>query len=67
MSDAPPARTRSSDLVIAMVVPAGALLGGCGDAHPLFGPNSPRDGAGRAADPIYGTPLPGVPLGSGGS
>ncbi|HUH84681.1 MAG TPA: hypothetical protein VLX85_08715 [Stellaceae bacterium] len=58
-----PERVRRT-LVIGVAV---ALLGGCGDAHPLYGPNSPRDGAGRAVDPIYGTPLPGVPSGNGGA
>lgn len=42
------------------------LLAGCTDAHPLYGPNSPRDGAGRPVDPIYGTLLPGSPSGYGG-
>jgi len=50
-----------------VIVAAVAMLGGCGDAHPLYGPSSLRDGAGHAVDPIYGTPLPGVPLGNGGA
>ena len=42
------------------VVSLAALLGGCAATQgPLFGPNSPRDGAGRPVDPIYGTPIPG--------
>jgi hypothetical protein len=45
---------------------AAILLTGCTDAHPLSGPNSPRDGAGRVVDPIYGTPIPGTPSGNGG-
>ena len=48
------------------VLLAAALLGACSDTHPLYGPNSPRDGAGRPVDPIYGTPLPGGPGGYGG-
>lgn len=43
---------------------AALLLASCGDTHPLFTPNTPRDGAGRPVDPVYGTPLPGT--GSGG-
>jgi hypothetical protein len=39
-----------------------AVLAACNDATPLYGPNSPRDGAGRPVDPVYGTPLPGAPL-----
>jgi predicted small lipoprotein YifL len=52
-------------MVITAIVAIAGMLGGCGDAHPLYGPDSPRDGAGRPVDPIYGTPLPGVPLGNG--
>lgn len=42
------------------------LLAGCGDTHPLYGPDTPRNGRGQPVDPIYGTPLPGTPLGNGG-
>jgi hypothetical protein len=42
------------------------LLAGCGDTQPLYGPETPRDGAGRPVDPIYGTSLPGTPAGNGG-
>jgi hypothetical protein len=59
-----PVRVRQT-LVTGLIVAAGALLGGCGDAHPLYGPDSPRDGGGHPVDPIYGTPLPGVPIGNG--
>jgi hypothetical protein len=36
------------------------LLGACNDAHPLYGPDAPRNGAGMPVDPIYGTQLPGT-------
>jgi hypothetical protein len=36
------------------------LLGACNDAHPLYGPNSPRNGDGMPVDPVYGTQLPGT-------
>jgi hypothetical protein len=51
-----------------MIAPLAAaiLLGGCNDAHPLYGPDSPRNGAGRPVDSIYGNPLPGGPGGYGG-
>jgi len=42
------------------------LLAACGDARPLYGPDSPRNGAGRPVDPVYGIPLPGGPGGYGG-
>lgn len=42
------------------------LLAACHDAHPLYGPNTPRNGAGRPVDPVYGVPLPGGPGGYGG-
>lgn len=38
------------------------LLTGCADATPLYGPSSPRDGAGHPVDPVSGIPLPGVAL-----
>jgi hypothetical protein len=44
---------------------AAVLLSGCNDAHPLYGPDSPRNGSGRPADP-YCPPLPGGPGGYGG-
>lgn len=43
-----------------------AALGGCHDAHPLYGPNTPRNGQGTPVDPIYGTPIPGAPEGNNG-
>jgi hypothetical protein len=52
--------------MLTALVATALLLGGCNDAHPLYGPNTPRDGAGRPVDPIYGTPLPGTPSGNGG-
>jgi hypothetical protein len=49
-------------MMIALLA-AAILLGSCNDAHPLYGPNSPRNGMGQPVDPIYGTPLPGGPGG----
>ena len=46
-------------MLIAIAVPL--LVGGCYDAHPLYGPDTPREGAGLPVDPIYGTPLAGTP------
>lgn len=42
------------------------LLAGCNDAHPLYGPDTPRNGRDQPVDPVYGIPLPGTPLGNGG-
>jgi hypothetical protein len=44
--------------LVAIVLPL--LLGGCNDAHPLFGPDTPRNGDGMPVDPVYGTQLPGT-------
>ena len=52
-------QTPMPGLTIALVALA-ILLAGCNDAHPLYGPNTPRDGLGRPVDPVYGTPLPGT-------
>ena len=49
---------RAAVPLIAIALPL--LLGGCNDAHPLFGPNSPRNGDGMPVDPVYGTQLPGT-------
>jgi hypothetical protein len=67
MRTAPPAYCPQKRGTTKAALAAAALfLAGCGDTHPLYGPNSPRDGAGRPVDPIYGTPLPGTPGGNGG-
>ena len=44
---------------------AAVLLAAC-SATPLFGPGSPRNGAGQPVDGTYGTPLPGDAPVSGG-
>ncbi|HUC69484.1 MAG TPA: hypothetical protein VMA53_28960 [Stellaceae bacterium] len=49
---------RTAATLIAIALPL--LLGGCNDAHPLYGPNAPRNGDGMPVDPIYGTQLPGT-------
>ncbi len=38
------------------------VLAGCTATEgPLWGPNSPRNGANQPVDPVYGTPIPGYP------
>jgi hypothetical protein len=49
---------RAAMPLIAIVLPL--LLGGCNDAHPLYGPDTPRNGDGMPVDPVYGTQLPGT-------
>ncbi len=39
-----------------------ALAGCAPNGPPLFGPDTPRNGAGQPVDSVYGTPLPGYPL-----
>jgi hypothetical protein len=51
---------------IALAAALFLLLGGCHDAHPLYGPDTPRDGNGAPVDPVYGTPIPGAPAGDFG-
>lgn len=48
------------------LVAAVFLLAGCGDAHPLYAPDTPRDATGRPVDPVYGTPVPGTMSYGGG-
>jgi hypothetical protein len=43
-----------------MAIALPLLLGACNDAHPLYGPDTPRNGAGMPVDPVYGTQLPGT-------
>lgn len=54
-------------------IPAAAALGamlllaGCAPSTgPMWGPNSPRNGAGQPVDPVYGTPIPGYTTPYGG-
>ncbi|MGO8915274.1 MAG: hypothetical protein ACLQJR_05150 [Stellaceae bacterium] len=58
----PPGRrpTVAAATLIVLAAVMSLLLGGCHDAHPLYGPDTPRDGTGRPVDPIYGTPIPGT-------
>jgi hypothetical protein len=49
---------RAAATLLAIVLPV--LLGACNDAHPLYGPNTPRNGDGMPVDPVYGTQLPGT-------
>ncbi|MGO8918144.1 MAG: hypothetical protein ACLQJR_19760 [Stellaceae bacterium] len=52
--------------LIALAAALSLPLGGCHDTHPLYGPDTPRNGAGTPVDPIYGTPIPGAPEGNAG-
>jgi hypothetical protein len=49
---------RAAATLLAIALPF--LLGACNDAHPLYGPDTPRNGAGMPVDPVYGTQLPGT-------
>ena len=43
------------------------MLGACSMAStPLYGPDTPRNGAGQPVDSVYGIPLPGYPSRGGG-
>jgi len=54
-------------LCMALALAGAALsLAACGDTTPLWGPDSPRNGAQQPVDPVYGTPIPGYPLINGG-
>jgi hypothetical protein len=47
---------------------AAFAVGACTPTQgPLWGPDSPRNGAEQPVDPVYGTPLPGYPSTTGGS
>jgi hypothetical protein len=50
------------------VVAMAALLAACTlpPPMPLWGPDSPRNGAQQPVDPVYGTPIPGYPTINGG-
>jgi len=61
-----PERTMRRAAALAVLTAAALLLGACGDTHPLFHPNTPRDGAGHPVDPVYGIPLPGTASGISG-
>lgn len=52
-------------LTVAILLSTTVLLSDCNDAHPLYGPDSPRNGAGLPVNPVYGTSLPGSPGGFG--
>ena len=48
---------------MALALAGAALsLAACGDTTPLWGPDSPRNGAQQPVDPVYGTSIPGYPL-----
>jgi hypothetical protein len=53
-------------MLIAIGAALSLLLAACNDTHPLYGPNTPRNGQGTPVDAIYGTPLPGAPEGNNG-
>lgn len=52
--------------LIALGTALSLLLAACNDTHPLYGPNTPRNGQGTPVDSVYGTPLPGAPEGNNG-
>jgi len=50
--------------IAALIAALPILLAGCTPTNgPLWGPNSPRNGAGQFVDPVLGTPLPGQTMG----
>jgi hypothetical protein len=49
---------RAAGALVAIALPL--LLGACNDMHPLYGPDTPRNGDGMPVDPTYGTQLPGT-------
>ncbi|HUH85757.1 MAG TPA: hypothetical protein VLX85_14195 [Stellaceae bacterium] len=58
--------SKPSSLPLAALVTAtgiALLLGGCSlpPPTPMWGPDSPRNGALQPVDPVYGTPIPGYP------
>jgi hypothetical protein len=53
-------------ILIAFGTALSLLLAACNDTHPLYGPNTPRNGTGTPVDSIYGTPIPGAPEGNNG-
>jgi predicted small lipoprotein YifL len=56
-------QARSITLALAAAL---SLLCGCAETKgPLWGPNSPRNGAQQPVDPVYGTPIPGYPAVNG--
>jgi hypothetical protein len=53
-------------MLIALGTALSLLLAACNDTHPLYGPNTPRNGTGTPVDAIYGTTIPGAPEGNNG-
>jgi hypothetical protein len=53
-------------MILIAIATLSLLLAACNDTHPLYGPNTPRNGQGTPVDSIYGTPLPGAPEGNNG-
>jgi hypothetical protein len=52
---------------IVVVAGAAVVLAACTVTHgPLWGPDSPRNGAGEVVEPDTGTILPGYPTGGAG-
>jgi hypothetical protein len=48
--------------IAALIAALPILLAGC-TPTPLWGADSPRNGAGQFVDPVLGTPLPGQTMG----
>jgi hypothetical protein len=57
---------QARNLMAVWFVALAGFLAGCTDAHPMFGPETHRNGAGQPVDPVYGTPMPGYPDVTGG-
>lgn len=55
----------ASAWIAALLALPGIPLAACADTHPMWDPNSPRNGAQQPVDAIYGTPIPGYPTISG--
>jgi hypothetical protein len=53
-------------MLIAFGAGLSLLLAACNDTHPLYGPNTPRNGQGTPVNSTYGTPIPGAPEGNNG-
>ncbi len=52
---------------LAALAALGIMLGACSmPSTPLYGPDTPRNGAGQPVDSVYGIPLPGYPSRGGG-
>jgi hypothetical protein len=51
--------SRNRAAVVAALAALALLCGCAGPSSPLYGPNSPRNGAGEVVDPATGVAVPG--------